>query len=219
MSEYPVFAVPARAGSVRLPGKNFRLLGGIPLFAWSVWFAAEAAPTSRIILSTDYEPLLDFNHSLGFLEIVRRPTALSGSDVSTEDWLRHLILDRTLGVAHVALLQPTSPFRSRETFTELLALSDKHPNQSLFSGRGVKPNGNLYMVSTSQILNGVSISDKGSLSVAPKFEWEDIDIDNSEDWVEAENSLKVPEIKEMLSRLFMSPVGERFKRLPGFIEI
>ena len=215
MSESPVFAIPARAGSVRLPGKNFRLLGGIPLFAWSVWFATEVAPTSRIILSTDYEPLLDLSPSLMSLHIVKRPKALSGSDASTEDWLRHLILDQNLGVKHVGLLQPTSPFRSRETFTELLALSDKHPNQSLFSGRGVKPNGNLYMVSTSQILNGVSISDKGSLSVAPKFEWEDIDIDNLEDWVAAENSLVVPEIKEMLSRLFMSPVGESFKSLRG----
>ena len=53
MSQDFVVIIPARGGSVGLPGKNIKPLLNIPLIAWSVLFARELPFVSRIIVSTD----------------------------------------------------------------------------------------------------------------------------------------------------------------------
>lgn len=48
-----IAVIPARAGSKRLPGKNKRMFGKIPLFMWAVRAAQKSACFDRIIISTD----------------------------------------------------------------------------------------------------------------------------------------------------------------------
>ena len=43
----------ARGGSKGLPGKNIKLLNGIPLIGWSIKAALQTERISRVIVSTD----------------------------------------------------------------------------------------------------------------------------------------------------------------------
>jgi CMP-N-acetylneuraminic acid synthetase len=50
-----VALIPARAGSVRVPGKNVRELAGHPLLAYSIAAARESELFEAIVVSTDSE--------------------------------------------------------------------------------------------------------------------------------------------------------------------
>ena len=86
--------IPARSGSKRCPGKNFRDFRGKPLFMWSVEAAVESKYIDTIKLSTDQE----------------RPAELCTDEASSEDVLRYHLTQ----TPHdwVILLQPTSPLRT-----------------------------------------------------------------------------------------------------------
>ena len=213
MIEKVTFAIPARAGSRRLPLKNFKKLGGYPLVAWSAWFAATIMPSSRIILSTDFSPLLQFDHRVPNLEIVGRSEHVSSSEASTEDWLRALIAEQNVESEVVALLQPTSPFREAATFRRLLESFDQvRTVNSVFSGRRGLPNGNLYLARRSSLFSGQSLSSAEKVTnwVEPTYSWEDIDIDEVSDWDKAEKALQQPVIREMVTELSESIVGQSF---------
>ena len=45
--------IPARGGSNRLPGKNIKLLGGIPLLAHSILYAKQHDFINEVYVSTD----------------------------------------------------------------------------------------------------------------------------------------------------------------------
>lgn len=86
--------IPARSGSKRCPGKNFKLYRGKSLIGW----ALEAAKASRYIdtvkLSLDAD----------------RPPELCTDTATCEDVLRHHQADYDW----LVLLQPTSPLRTTE---------------------------------------------------------------------------------------------------------
>ena len=48
-----VVVIPARAGSKRLPNKNFKTFLNAPLYEWSVNFAKKLDWIETIVLSTD----------------------------------------------------------------------------------------------------------------------------------------------------------------------
>jgi len=50
-----VALIPARAGSVRVPGKNVRELAGHPLLAYSIAAARESGLFEAVLVSTDSE--------------------------------------------------------------------------------------------------------------------------------------------------------------------
>ena len=110
--------VPARAGSVRLPNKNLRLLGGRPLIDWTVKFAMNLSCDCDILVSTDSDEIA--NHAIRSGAIVPwlRPTNLSTSYAKSEEVVDHALnwYERNVAaVDGVLLLQPTSPFRSIES--------------------------------------------------------------------------------------------------------
>ena len=45
--------IPARGGSKGIPGKNIRLLAGIPLIAHTIKAAQQVPAITRIVVSTD----------------------------------------------------------------------------------------------------------------------------------------------------------------------
>jgi CMP-N-acetylneuraminic acid synthetase len=88
--------IPARSGSKRCPGKNFRKFRGKTLIGWAI----EAAKVSKYIDTVKLS--LDAN----------RPPELCTDDSTCEDVLRH----HQAQTPHdwVVLLQPTSPLRTTE---------------------------------------------------------------------------------------------------------
>ncbi|MHC8387656.1 acylneuraminate cytidylyltransferase family protein [Pseudomonas sp. MDT2-39-1] len=80
----------ARGNSKGLPGKNIKLLGGIPLLGHSIRVAREVASIDKIFVSTDSEEIAAVAADYS-VEVIKRPEHLA-SDTAPE-WLawRHAI--------------------------------------------------------------------------------------------------------------------------------
>ena len=88
--------IPARSGSKRCPGKNFRDFRGKTLVEWALWAASGSMYIDRIIVSKDED----------------RPPELCTDEATCEDVIRHHAATAPHDV--MVLLQPTSPLRLTE---------------------------------------------------------------------------------------------------------
>ena len=52
-------AIPARGGSKRIPRKNIKPFGGLPMIAWSIRAAIVSRCFDRIIVSTDDQEIAE----------------------------------------------------------------------------------------------------------------------------------------------------------------
>lgn len=107
----------ARGGSKGLPGKNIRLLGGIPLLAHSIRVAQSINQIQRVFVSTDDTSIAAVAIEHG-AEVIERPAELA-TDTASE-WMawRHAILHvrEKLGMNFDVFLSlpATSPLRSQD---------------------------------------------------------------------------------------------------------
>ena len=112
--------IPARGGSVGLPGKNLARVGGVPLVVRAVHAALAATRIGRVVGTTDDEAIADAARSAG-AAVVARPTELAGSTASSESAVLHAIEQLTdasdSGFHHLdaqpavtVFIQATSPF-------------------------------------------------------------------------------------------------------------
>lgn len=107
--------IPARAGSVGLPGKNIKYFKGKPLLAWSIEAAVNSNFIDDIIVSTDSEEYAFIAKKFGAEVPFLRPEKFSGAESSLIS-----VLDNTLSELSklgrdyqiVICLQPTSPLRT-----------------------------------------------------------------------------------------------------------
>lgn len=104
--------IPARAGSKRIPHKNTRLLGGKPLFLWTV-DAALSANVAMIIVSTDNPGVtawLSYTHRFKMHD--RKPEHAT-DDAPDILWVLDVL--SMVDTPYVAICRPTSPFRTAST--------------------------------------------------------------------------------------------------------
>jgi N-acylneuraminate cytidylyltransferase len=111
--------IPARGGSIGLPGKNLARVGGVPLIARAVRAALAAERIGRVVVTTDDDAIAEAARAAG-AEIVDRPAELAGSEASSESALLHAL--EVLGLetrpsaapppadAITVFIQATSPF-------------------------------------------------------------------------------------------------------------
>ena len=121
--------VTARGGSKRIPGKNIRLLGGLPLIVWSIEAVKGLSQICDVLVSTDDAAIADISRKAGALVPWLRPADLATDAASPEDVCLHALdwyEDKNGKVDGLLLLQPTSPFRSRATVQRGITLFDKH---------------------------------------------------------------------------------------------
>ena len=109
--------IPARAGSIRLPGKNLAIVGGKPMIQWTVDAVMNSA-LDRWIVSTDDPDLVLLCDTNGWPWKVR-PVGLHG-DKPIEDVVEHHAA--TERVDAIMLLQPTSPLRTADDINAVLAM-------------------------------------------------------------------------------------------------
>lgn len=132
-----VAILTARGGSKGLPGKNVRVLGGLPLIAWTVLAARASDVFDKVVLSTDDDAIAAAGRDAGAEVPFRRPDDLAGDEATSLDVVRHAVdvlgLDDSAGIA---LLQPTSPFRSARHIAEAAVLWQE---ASVVSTREAKP--------------------------------------------------------------------------------
>ena len=119
----------ARGGSKGLPGKNIRLLGGIPLLGHGIRLAQSIDRVERVFVSTDDAAIAAVAREYG-AEVIDRPVELA-TDTASE-WMawRHAIghVRGTLGLTFDTILSlpATSPLRNQEDVLRCLdALCDE----------------------------------------------------------------------------------------------
>lgn len=108
-----VALVPARAGSVRVPGKNVRELAGHPLLAYSIGAARESGLFDSIFVSTDSEHTAELARRYGADVPALRPAELAAATSPDIEWVEHVLAGTTYDA--FAILRPTSPFRRGTT--------------------------------------------------------------------------------------------------------
>lgn len=96
--------IPARGGSVGLPGKNLARVGGVPLIARAVRAALAAERIDRVVVTTDDDAIADAARVAG-ATVVDRPVELAGSMASSESALLHALDELELRDA-LGLLAP-----------------------------------------------------------------------------------------------------------------
>lgn len=104
--------IPARGGSKRLPNKNIKLLGGIPLIAHSILYA-NMNFVDRVIVSTDNAEIKKVAIKYG-AEVMDRPKKIANDNSPTIEALQHVLENINEPFSTIILLQPTNPLRPKE---------------------------------------------------------------------------------------------------------
>lgn len=107
--------IPARRGSKGVPNKNLRLLGGRPLLAHTIE-AARASRLDRVVASTEDEEIASVARAYGAEVPFIRPRELASDTATSLAVVLHGLTALAAADGYrpdiVALLQPTSPFRT-----------------------------------------------------------------------------------------------------------
>lgn len=130
--------ITARGGSKRVPGKNVRPLGGKPLIVWSVDVVNGLPDICDILVSTDDSAIAEAARNSRALVPWLRPPELATDTATSVDVSLHALdwYENINGkVDGLLLLQPTSPFRRRETVLRGIDLFKRH-NRTII---GVSP--------------------------------------------------------------------------------
>ncbi|MQP24761.1 acylneuraminate cytidylyltransferase family protein [Flavobacterium sp. LMO8] len=206
--------IPVRGGSRRLPGKNIKLLGGIPLLAHSILYAKRHDFINEVYVSTDDEAIKQVALQYGAL-VIDRPQSLSGDLEPTVSALKHVLESIDGVVENVILLQATNPLRPQNLLKEAFTIFQEKQVDSLFTvsrsyhklgkiannafipynyevgqrSQDLEPlyyeNGLLYITKSSVILNNEIITNE-SFPLEVKHPFASVDIDTQEDFDYAE---------------------------------
>ncbi len=209
--------IPARGGSKRLPFKNIKLLGGIPLIAHSIVYAKENN-VDKVIVSTDDAKIKEIALEYG-AEVVLRPKELATDNSPTIETLKHVIQSTSQEFENVILLQPTNPLRPKNLLSEalkvfnqqnpdsLMTITRNHQKFGKIDNNKFKPynykfgersqdleplyfeNGLLYITKSSLILKGKILADNNYPMIV-NHPYSQVDIDTEEDFNFAEYILE-----------------------------
>lgn len=108
--------IPARGGSKGVPGKNIKLLGELPLLAYTAQSALASKYLSKVILSTDCPSIASVAQQYGIEVPFLRPEFLATDTASSIAVVEHAVSyleNQSEFFDAVCLLQPTTPFRPK----------------------------------------------------------------------------------------------------------
>lgn len=120
-----LFVIPARGGSKGIPGKNIKLMGGIPLICRSIDIARKFVDDTDICVTTDSDEIINVVRHHGIEVPFKRPDYLATDTASSYDVLIHALDFYTKkGIEYdwMVLLQPTTPFRKEEDVRKMLEM-------------------------------------------------------------------------------------------------
>ena len=128
-----IVIIPARGGSKRLPQKNIKIFGELPLLAHSILYAqANNDIVDEIYVSTDDEEIKRVAIQFG-AKIVNRPQSLSGDLEPTVSALKNVLEQIDDKVENVILLQATNPLRPVNLLKEAFEIYKEKKMDSLFT--------------------------------------------------------------------------------------
>jgi CMP-N,N'-diacetyllegionaminic acid synthase len=108
--------ITARGGSKGVPGKNIKLLGDLPLLAYTALAALDSKSLCKVILSSDCSSIAAVAQKYAIEVPFLRPETLATDTASSIDVVNHAVSyleNQGDFYDAVCILQPTSPFRSK----------------------------------------------------------------------------------------------------------
>jgi CMP-N-acetylneuraminic acid synthetase len=125
--------IPARKNSKRLPGKNKKLLNGIPLFQYTVEAALKSKCYQMVVLTTDDEKIVEIGKRIDGLTVLARPDEYATDDVRAKDVILYHLDRIDKKFDYVSLLMPTSPFRDATDIRRTFEVLQKESGESIAS--------------------------------------------------------------------------------------
>ena len=202
--------IPARGGSKGVPGKNVKLLGGIPLIKYTLQFAKQIAEVDDIIcLSSDDDKAIEIAEELDILVPFKRPESLSTDEAGMYEVIIHalnyyeqedkyfdnILLLHTKDCDMVVSVKEAKDNPYFSLFEQDVYGYLKKSKDSSFVRRQDCPkiyayNGAFYLINTNSIkAKKLHSLDKVLKSIMP--EERSIDIDTYHDWAVAEYLLSI----------------------------
>lgn len=152
-----IAVIPARGGSVGLPGKNIKPLNGVPLVGRAVLAAVNSAFVSDVYVSSDSSEILGVGASFG-AKGISRPAEISGPTASSESALIHTLheVERIKGAMPDVLvfLQCTSPFTTSEQIDAVVSKLLEDEAASAFSA--IEDHGFIWQIANDGTAAGIT---------------------------------------------------------------
>ena len=112
-----LFLITARGGSKGIPHKNIKSLAGKPLICYAIDVARQFTGDENICLSTDDDAIIQTAEDYGLRVPFKRPDELASDTAGSYEVILHALnYYESMGIHYdnIVLLQPTSPFRTKE---------------------------------------------------------------------------------------------------------
>lgn len=166
--------VPARGGSIRLPGKNIALLHGVPLVTRALKHAFAVPAIDTVVLSSDSPEIL--KHAFPPAIELLQPAQISGPDAGATAAARFALEHHPAD--WLLLLQPTSPLRTPAIIVNCLQAANRYGARTVTPAG--EPSGHVYLVRACLLSAAWSLNDHrlGTLTIAQE---RCIDIDTADD--------------------------------------
>lgn len=139
-----ICSINVRAGSKGVPGKNLRLVAGIPLFGHSVRQAATSGLFDEIVVSSDSEEMLRLAPEFGATGTVVRPPELATDTAGKVPAIAHSVLETEKRIGSqfdtCVDLAATSPLRSVDDIRAAVRMLEDSAALSLITGSEARNN-------------------------------------------------------------------------------
>ena len=122
--------IPARGGSKRIPGKNYRELNGSPTVCRTIQILQKSQIFERIVVSTDHPKIRELALSVGAEVPFRRPDELSDDHTTTKEVVQHAICELKVSdtSAAVCCVYPTAVLLNPDSFRRSFQLLQQNPS-------------------------------------------------------------------------------------------
>lgn len=127
--------IPVRGNSTRVPKKNLRLLGGIPLVAHAIKAAKEAHLFDEIWINSEDTAFMKIADEYG-VNFYERPVELASDTATNDEFLYDFLKNEDCGI--VIQLLATSPFIKPETIRGFYSAMIEAKHDTMISVKNVQ---------------------------------------------------------------------------------
>lgn len=173
--------IPARGGSVRIPGKNVKLFHGKPIIEYSIDAALASGVFGEIVVSTDDTTIAAVAEMRGASVFWRKP---DDGTRGTQEVAREVLLGRCC-VDYACVIYPTAPMLTAEDLMLAAALAQYRSYVVAVGSEPLRDTGWFYFGRASLFVSSAQLySMHTGLYVVGGDRA--IDINTQEDWTRAE---------------------------------
>ena len=118
-----VAIIPARSGSKRIPGKNIKEFGGVPMISKTIRTLLQAELFDAVVVSTDSPDIVKTSSTAGATRCIARPDELADDHAPTKPVIQHALGELGLSSGDaVCCVYPCNPFLNPETLRRSLEM-------------------------------------------------------------------------------------------------